>query len=108
MSTESTGEYILPSTPKDRKRIKDALEEIVVQLIHKSNADGQVKAILETLKEELEVPPKIAKKLATVLYKEREKGNEFDKLSLEHESFETAFETLFRNDNPADDDADEE
>ena len=108
MSTESTGEYILPSTPNDRKRIKDALEEIVVQLIQKSSADGQIKAILDVLKEELEVPPKIAKKLATVLFKEREKGNEFDKLSQEHESFEVAYETLFRTDDSSQDDSDED
>lgn len=98
MSIETTGDYQLPSTPKDRQSIKDAIEEIVVQLITKSNADAQVKAIVERMKEELEVPPKVLKKLANVLHKEREKGNEFEKLSIEHESFEIAYETLFRSD----------
>lgn len=97
MTVESTNEYTLPSTPKDRETIKNCIEEIVVQLENKASADIQIKDILDRLKAELEVPPKFAKKVATTLFKERTKGNEFEKLSIEHESFEIAYETLFRN-----------
>lgn len=110
MSIESTNEYSLPSNPKDRKAIKDAAEEIIVQLIHKASADDQIKAITERMKEELEVPPKFLKKLATIEFKDRQKGNEFEKQTIEHESFQIAFETLFRTDGNDDntDDSDED
>ncbi len=109
MSIETTNEYQLPSTPKDRKAIKDAAEEIIVQLIAKSNADAQIKAITERLKEELEVPPKFLKKLATTEFKDREKGNEFERQLNENESFSIAYETLFRNGSTsAQDDSDED
>lgn len=108
MSIESTNEYVLPSNPKDREAIKNAAEEIIVQLIQKSSADAHIKAIVERMKEELEVPPKFLKKLATTQFKDREKGNEFEKQSIEHESFEIAYETLFRSDDVADTDTDED
>ena len=99
MSIETTNEFQLPSTPKDRKAIKDAAEEIIIQLIHKASADDQIKAITERMKEELEVPPKFLKKLAVTEFKDRQKGNEFERQVTENESFATAFETLFRIDN---------
>lgn len=95
MTIESTNEYQLPSTPKDRKAIKDAAEEIIVQLIHKASADDQIKAILERMKEELEVPPKFLKKLAITEFKERQKGNEVVRQQNEFESLFAAHETLF-------------
>lgn len=110
MTVESTNEYVLPSNPKDRKAIKDGIEEIVVQLLHKASADDQIKAIVERLKEELEVPPKIAKKMATTAFKDRERGNEFEKQSIEHSAYEIAYETLFRADDAdsSDDESDED
>lgn len=96
MTIESTNEYQLPSNPKDQAAIKGAVEEIIVQLIHKASADDQIKAIVERMKEELEVPPKFLKKLAVTEFKDREKGNEFEKQTIEHESFQIAYETLFR------------
>ena len=95
MTIEQTGEYQLPSTPKDRKAIKGAIQEIVVQLTLKASADEHIKAILERMKEELEVPPKVLKKLATVRFKEETKGNEFDRITNENDSFETVYETLY-------------
>ena len=108
MSIESTNEFVLPSNPKDRKAIKDAAEEIIVQLIQKASADSHIKAIVERMKEELEVPPKFLKKLATIQFKDREKGNEFEKQSIENESFELAYETLFRSDDVTDSESDED
>jgi len=108
MTIEQTNEYALPSNPKDRKAIKDAVEEIIVQLIHKASADDQIKAIVERMKEELEVPPKFLKKLATTEFKDRQKGNEFEKQTIEHESFQVAYETLFRRANDAADESDED
>ena len=108
MTIESTNEYQLPSTPKDRKAIKDAAEEIIVQLRLKAAADDHIKAILERMKEELEVPPKFLKKMATVRFKDESKGNEFDKLVIEQDSFEVAYETLWLNDSAAQDDSEEE
>ena len=76
MTVESTNEYQLPSTPKDRKAIRGAAEEIIVQLIHKASADDHIKAICERMKEELEVPPKFLKKLATTEFKNHDKDND--------------------------------
>lgn len=108
MTIESTNEYVLPSNPKDRKAIKDGIEEIKVQLITIKSANEHIKAIQERLKEELELPPKVAKKMATISLKDDEKGNEFEKQSIEHESFEIAYQTLFRADDPAGDESEEE
>lgn len=96
MATETPNDYQLPSTPKDRQAIKSASDEIIVQLIRKAAADDQIKAILERMKEELEVPPKFLKKIAAVRFKEETKGNEFDKLVQEQDTFEVAYETLYR------------
>ncbi len=108
MTIESTNEYVLPSNPKDRKAIKDGIEEIKVQLIAISSAKEHIKAIEQRLKEELEVPPKVAKKMAAISLKDDEKGNEFEKQSIEHESFEIAYQTLFRADDSAGDESEEE
>ncbi|QDJ96500.1 hypothetical protein Xoosp13_314 [Xanthomonas phage Xoo-sp13] len=96
MSIETNGDYQLPSTPKDQQAIRNAADEIVIQLMRKAAADDQIKAIVERMKEELEVPPKFLKKMATVRFKDESKGNEFDKLVQEHGSFEVAYETLYR------------
>ena len=107
MTIEQTGEYQLPSTPKDRKAIKGAIQELVVQLTLKASCDEHMKAILERMKEELDVPPKVLKKLATVRFKEETKGNEFDRLSNEHESFETVYETLYLTDSDDEEETEE-
>lgn len=109
MTIESTNEYQLPSTPKDQKAIKDAAEEIIVQLRLKASADDQIKAIVERMKEELEVPPKFLKKMATVRFKDESKGNEFDKMVIEQDSFEIAYEKLWlANESNSASDSDEE
>lgn len=108
MTIESTNEYVLPSNPKDRKAIKDGIEEIKVQLITIKSANEHIKAIQERLKEELELPPKVAKKMATISLKDDEKGNEFEKQSIEHESFEIAYQTLFREGDSVEDDSEQD
>lgn len=110
MTIESTNDYQLPSTPKDQKAIRDAADEIVHQLTLKAAADAQIKAILERMKEELEVPPKFLKKMATVRFKvEAKDGSEFDKMVIEQDSFEIAYEKLYLvNQSGAEDGSEEE
>jgi len=108
MTIESTNEYQLPSTPKDQKAIKDAAEEIIVQLRLKAAADDHIKAIVERMKEELEVPPKFLKKMATIRFKDESKGNEFDKMVVEQNSIEIAYEKLWLTDGDNGDKSDEE
>lgn len=108
MSIESTEEYTLPSNPKDRLAIKHGVEEIKAQLIIIESAKEQIKAITERLKEELEVPPKIAKRFATVSLKDDMRGNEFEKIVNESESFAINYETLFRASDSTPNEADEE
>jgi hypothetical protein len=97
MSVNSTNEYVLPSNPKDLEAIKNGIEEIKVQLTYINLAKEQIKAITDRLKDELEVPPKIAKKMAVTSLKDDEEGNAYEQQSIEHQSFEIAYEKLYRD-----------
>lgn len=85
-------EYTLPSTPADRAKIKDCLHEIVAQLAMIDGYKENIKAIQDRLKEEFEMPTKIANKLAKTLHK-----HEYDKVAMEQDTFTTTYETLFQS-----------
>jgi len=110
MTITNDADFILPSNPKDREKIKGNIEDIVDLMHQKAAIDSTIKEKEAAMKEELGVPPKITKRLSKTLYKEQVAGNEFDTIVSEHEAFTDTFEILFRGASYGDDqgDADEE
>lgn len=91
MSIEDTGDFTVPSSPADQKKIKNALHEIVAQLSMIDGYKENIKNIQATLKEEFKMSPKISAKIAKTLHKQ-----EFDKVTQESEVFEDTFVKLFQ------------
>ncbi len=90
MSVESTGEYIVPSNPADRKKIKDALFEIQDHLAHIDSYKEKIKEVATFLKDEYGMPPKLSNSLAKTAYK-----HDYAKVQNESDAFISSYEILF-------------
>lgn len=88
-------EYTPPSSPSDRKKIQDAISEYAKSLQRGDDEKSLQKDIGARMKEELEVPPKLLRKLAVTLHK-----HNFGDAKAEYEDFEAAYEVFIegRND----------
>lgn len=102
MSIEESGEYQLPSNPADRDKIKANIQDIVDQMTIIDSYKEKIKEIVQALKEDHGVPPKVANRLAKARYKQS-----FDKEVNEAESFAATYELLFRGSVVDHDDEDE-
>jgi len=61
--------FVMPSTEKDRDRIKAAISEIVDHLTFIASYKEKIKEINDFLKEEFELPASLANKSAALVYK---------------------------------------
>ena len=79
--------FDIPSNPKDRKIINDALKEIGNHLTIKSAADDAIKDIREMLKEDYEMEARVANRLAKTMYKQdfKDKADDFEEFESEYE-----------------------
>lgn len=84
-------DFILPSDPVARKKIKDSLHEICGALQFIEDKRAYIKDITESIQEEYQIPKKISAKVARVLYK-----NNYGDVSAETDLFSTMFEVLFQ------------
>lgn len=90
MSVENTGEYTVPSSPEDRKKIKKALFEIQEHLTHIDSYKEKIKEVCAYLKEEFSMPPKLSNALAKTAYK-----HEYAKVQNESDALISSYEILF-------------
>lgn len=86
-------EFTLPSSPDDRKKIKDAIHEMAGALQFIEDKRAYMKDVADMLKNEFEMPKKIASKMARTVHKQ----NYLD-VAQESSVFELFYENLFPND----------
>ena len=68
--TTNTQELIMPTSTKDIEKLKNAIDECIIQHQKMDDCRLQLKAIFDFLKEELNIPPKYTRKLAKTAYKD--------------------------------------
>ena len=92
--TDKTEDYTLPSDPKDRKKIKDAIYEMSGVLQQMDDKRSFMKDIAKGLKEEYGLPPKVSAKMAKTVFKHNYKD-----VLAESSTFEVVYENLFETGN---------
>ena len=80
---------VLPSSPDDRKRLMDGVDEIINCLARISAEQDQKKEIIAHLSEDFDIDKKLLAKAANTLYKDN-----YQKVAAENEDFELLIETL--------------
>lgn len=92
MTTEA--DFVLPSSPADRKKIKDAIYEISGQMQQIADKRSNITDTKKWLKEEFGLPPKITGKMAKTVF-----DANYAEVQQESTVFELAFENLFETNN---------
>lgn len=87
-----TADFILPSNPADRRKIKDAVYEVVAVMGEIKDKQSYIKDVKTEMKEKFQIPPKVFAKMAKT-YKEAN----IDDVRAENETFTTMFEQLFES-----------
>lgn len=82
-------EVVIPSSPVDRKKLKEMLEEAVGCLRRADDEKVSKKEIVAEIKNKFELPPKYTNKLIKAMHKA-----DFDQTVVEHEEFEALYETI--------------
>ena len=80
---------VLPSSPQDRKRLLDGIDEIINSLARIKSEQDHKKEIIQRLHEEFEIDKKLLSKSATIIY-----NDNFQKVAAENDDLETLVETL--------------
>lgn len=84
-------------TPPEREKLKNCLVEIT-NVMARMDAEKEVKKEITTrIKEEFDIKPALANKLASVMYK-----HNYADIQAEQDDFEYLFETLVEGKKPAD------
>lgn len=88
MSTDAN-EYVLPSDPKERKKIRDAVYQMSGALQFIADKREFMKDVAKGLKEEFNIPPKVANKMARTVFK-----HNYQEVLQESSAFELYFENV--------------
>jgi hypothetical protein len=80
---------IVPSSPEDRKKIKDALIEISSSLTRMEAERDLIKDILAEVEDKFELPKKYIRKLAKIYHKQN-----YAEIRQEQDDVETLYETV--------------
>jgi len=80
---------IVPSSPEDRKKIKDALIEISASLTRMEAERDLIKDILVEVEDKFELPKKYIRKLAKIYHKQN-----YAEIRQEQDDVETLYETV--------------
>ena len=80
---------IVPSSPEDRKKIKDALIEISASLTRMEAERDLIKDILVEVEDKFELPKKYTRKLARIYHK-----HNYAEIRQEQDDVETLYETV--------------
>lgn len=81
--------FIVPSSPEDRKKIKDALIEISASLTRMEAERDLIKDILVEVEDKFELPKKYIRKLAKIYHKQN-----YAEIRQEQDDVETLYETV--------------
>jgi siroheme synthase (precorrin-2 oxidase/ferrochelatase) len=79
----------LPSSPEDRKKIRQALQEISDSLTRIEAERDLIKDILQTVEDNFELPKKYTRKVAKIYHKQN-----INEVKAENEELETIYETV--------------
>ena len=80
---------IIPSSPEDRKKIRQALEEISNSLTRIEAERDLIKDILQDVEDKFELPKKYTRKVAKIYHKQN-----FKEVQAEQSELETIYETV--------------
>lgn len=89
MSQVQSSSIAIPSSPADRKAIKDALQEISNSLTRMEAERDLIKDILQTVQDNQNIPKKYVRKLAKIYHKQN-----FAEIQQEQDEVETLYETV--------------
>ena len=81
---------VVPSDPRDREKLKQAIGEITNCMLRIDGEREQIKAIISDNAEEYGIEKKLLRKIATTMYK-----HNYDDVQAEQSDFELLFEALF-------------
>jgi hypothetical protein len=85
-------DIVIPSSPDDLKKIKDAMKEMVDCMIRISAERELQKDIIDNLSEQFpDIPKKYFGRMAKVMFK-----NSFDQVTGEMSDFETLYEAIVK------------
>ena len=84
-----TEEFVIPSSPSDRKKIQDALLQMRNSLQKIKDEQSYIKDTADLLKNDHKMPPKLARALAKSMLE-----HNFSDVQTAYENFETAYEVL--------------
>jgi len=84
-----TTNIIVPSSPEDRKAIKNALQEISSSFTRMEAERDLIKDILQTVQDNQNIPKKYVRKLAKIYHKQN-----FSEVQQEFDDVETLYETV--------------
>lgn len=88
MTTQS---IILPTNPADIKKIKEAVIEAANALVRADAEKEQVKAVVELINTEYEIPKQFVNRMVKTYYK-----SSFDKDVQVQDDFQSLYETVIR------------
>lgn len=81
------------------RSVKSTIDAIVKLMEEKEAINGEIKEAVDSLKEEHDIPPKIARKVATIKFK----GNKHE-IAQEQEEIDSLLNMCDTNTNPLDED----
>lgn len=87
--TQQTTNIVVPSSPEDRKAIKNALQEISNSLTRIEGERDLIKDILQTVQDNQNIPKKYVRKLAKIYHKQN-----YNEVQQEQDDLETLYETV--------------
>ena len=87
--TNSTNSIIIPSSEKDRKRIKDCMEEVSNSYLRQEAERTFVKEAISALADEVDIPKKYLSKMAKIYHNQN-----MSELVSELEDIEALIETV--------------
>ena len=80
---------VVPSSPEDRKAIKDALREISDSMTRMEAEKDLIKDILQTIYDNQKVPKKYTRKLARIYHKQN-----YTEVQQEQDDLDALYETV--------------
>lgn len=86
-----TQEFVIPSSPEDRKKILDAFKEISAAKARQAAEKDLINEALAKLAEDFSIPKKILRKLANTYH-----NDSMDKVKHEADQLETAWEIIVK------------
>lgn len=87
MSVQET--VIIPSSPEDRKRINNAMQEVSNSMTRIEAERELIKETIALIKEDFQIPPKYFRKLCKVYHKQS-----FNAELVEHDEFTELYEVV--------------